>query len=279
MKWIVGLDLRPSSFGALHFASWLAATRVDGEDEQFVGVQVLEQDHLFAELRLRHLDEVLADVRRAARDVLAGEGVADLIRDVEVIQALYADEGLEAAREHHGAAAVVIGRAAERTGAHVIRLGRVARRALRRVWSSIVVVPPDVRERDVGDGPIVAVTDLGARSVSACAFASGLARRLGRAFALVQVAPPAGDGAAAARDGGEALLERWCASHALHPEARAVLHGDPVERAIEFAEAHRAPLLVVEGHRSSAVERVLRRNVSTRIAAASPVPVAVVPSP
>jgi nucleotide-binding universal stress UspA family protein len=283
MKWVVGLDLRPSSYGALHFASWLASTSVAGAGEQFIGVQVLEQEHLRAELRLRHLDEVMAEVRKAARDVLAREGAAGLIRDVEVLQASYADEGLEAAREHHGAAAVVIGRAASRSGARIIRLGRVARRMLRRVWSPIIVVPPDMRERDMGEGPVVALTDLGVRSAAACRFASGLAHALGRSLELLVDAPSAiaMDGPArrapAPAGSGDLLVD--LASRGLRPATVAALDGHVVERAIELAGAHRAALLVVEGHRPSTLERVLRRNTFAALAATAPLPVAVVPSP
>jgi nucleotide-binding universal stress UspA family protein len=52
-----------------------------------------------------------------------------------------------------------------------------------------------------------------------------------------------------------------------------------VERAIELAEEQRAPLLVIEAHRPSTLERVLRRSTFTALAAVAPLPVAVVPAP
>jgi nucleotide-binding universal stress UspA family protein len=52
-----------------------------------------------------------------------------------------------------------------------------------------------------------------------------------------------------------------------------------VERAVEFADEQHAALLVVEAHRPSTLEQVLRRSTSTALAAVAPLPVAVVPSP
>ena len=86
-----------------------------------------------------------------------------------------------------GAAAsgLVIGRAAERGSRAVVRLGRVARRVLRRLPCPVVVVPPDLSA--VADGPILLATDLDVASASAVTFARDLAARHGRELKVVHV--------------------------------------------------------------------------------------------
>lgn len=272
------MDLRPRSRGALHFANWLAATKRAGEEEQFVGVHVLEGEHLRYELRLHHLDEVIGSARRSARDVLEVEGVARLIREVEVLQGLYADEGLEAAREHHAAESIIVGRAARRGTRPLVRLGPVARRMLRRLRSPVVIVPPDVREQDIGPGPIVALTSLEEDSAEACRLAERLAKELGRRFVVVQVLTATSPSLSpAAWREREAALERWIEAGGLRPEASALLEGPTVERALEFATRCGAPLLVVGAHHQSALRRLFTRSTASALAGRGPLPVAVVP--
>src|SRR4029450_10444023 len=127
MKWIIGLDLRPRSFGALHFATWLTKT-VPKADDRFIAVHVLEPEHLRAALRVSHLDEVLAAARDAGKRILEREAPGERIRELEIVEGQEADEGLVAAVARHGADALVIGRIAGRSESALVRLGRVARR-------------------------------------------------------------------------------------------------------------------------------------------------------
>lgn len=65
----------------------------------------------------------------------------------------------------------------------MIRLGRVARRILRRLGAPVLVVPPDLRAEQIGGGPVTALTSVSADSARACRFAADLAARLGRPLA------------------------------------------------------------------------------------------------
>jgi nucleotide-binding universal stress UspA family protein len=293
MRWIIGLDLRPLSHGALEFAAWLSAgaAAASAEPPRFVPVHVLEEDHLLAVLRHHHLDEVVAAARDEARRALERHGRAAWLEDLRVVQALQANESLEEARASAGADAIVIGRAAGRDERRVVRLGRVARRLLRALPAPVVVVPPDLRASDVGTGPVVALTAAAGDAVDAIRFAEDVARRAGRKLAVVHVArDPAGAGLpfvpavslGRAREDelreARARLDAWIAAEGLRPDATAVLQGNLIEQAIGYAEAQASPLLVVGARRREGVDRVLVPSVGRELAASSTVPVAVVPA-
>jgi nucleotide-binding universal stress UspA family protein len=290
MRWIVGLDLRPRSAGALHFASWLADATAPRDPDTFVAVHVLEGEHLRAVLRTHHLDEVAAAARAQVTRTLEAEGPGGRVRELDVRQAPHADEGLAAARAAHDAGGMVIGRIARREEQRILRLGRVARRLLRAQPCPLVVVPPDVGPAQLGDGPVVALTSLEDDAVTAARFAAGLARRLGRVFELLHVVPhlsahsPEFLPVAALDERSEELvaegqkgLAAWVKAHDLAPDRSTVLRGELFEVATLHAERERAPLLVVGGHRRGALERYLTPSIGGELAATATVPVAVVP--
>jgi nucleotide-binding universal stress UspA family protein len=157
MTWIIGVDLRPLSHGALEFATWLAMNAVTPESAPcFFPVHVLEEDRLLAVLRYHPLDELVTAAREAAQRTLEQHGRAEWLEHLQIFQALRPEERLEVARADAGADAIIIGRAAGRKERRVVRLGRVARRLLRALQSTVVVVPPDLQAHDIGGGPIVA---------------------------------------------------------------------------------------------------------------------------
>lgn len=289
MRWLVGLDLRERSRGAAHLACWLAAASRAGGDE-VRALHVLEEEHLRMLLRWHHLDEVVAGARRAAEEALGAEGLAARIHEVEVARGADAEGALEEAAAAWRADALVVGRAAGREGRHLVRLGRVARRLLRAPGLPVLVAPPDLREEHLGSGPVAALTDLGEGSAAACRFAARLAERLGRPLAVAHAVPRPEDFAApylpgasvgelarAGREEGERALAGWLDAEGLRPAATALLRGPAVEAGLSWAEAERAPLVVVGTRRLSALERVAVASVSTELAAVSPIPVAVVP--
>lgn len=289
MKWVVGLDLRPRSSGAMQFARWLASV---ARGTTFIGVHVLEQEHLLAVLRDQHLDEVLSGARRAAEASIASEGASGAIATVDVVQALNAPEGLRDAATRLQADGILVGRAAPREGQKLVRLGRVARRLLRMSTLPAIVVPPDMREADFGgDGPVVALTNLTDESVATCRFAESIAQELGRTLSIVHVVEP--PSVASAQYVATATLERveaerreeargalatWIAASGIRADSTEVLSGNVVEAASELAETHRAALLVAGSRRGgSALERILVASTASELAAAATRPVAVVP--
>lgn len=292
MRWIVGLDLERRSAGALQFVRWLARESRAADGEHFVGVHVLEEEHLELVLRYHHLDHVLSSARAAAEESLRHGGADALVPDVEVIQGLEAAESLREAVRSRGADGLIVGRAAPgAAGVRIVRLGRVARRLLRAVPVPVAVVPPDVRTEALGDGPLVALVRLDARSARTAAFAAGLAGRLGRPLALVYVIPPTVEQAAPyfpphlgeqlaaeQRARGEQALAAWLASAGITAQLTAVVQGNPVDAALDFAAAHRSPLLVVGARPLHGVATVLASGTASVLASVAPLPVVVVPS-
>lgn len=292
MRWIVGLDLERRSAGALQLVRWLARESRAAGGERFAAVHVLEEEHLEVALRYHHLDDVLASARSALEESLRHEGVDAILGDLQLVQGPDAAESLREAAAAQGADALVVGRAAPgAAGLHIVRLGRVARRLLRRTPVPVVVVPPDVRAEALGDGPLVALTLLDARSARTAAFAAGLAGALGRPLALVHVIPPSVEQAAPyfpadvgakiaaeQRARGEEALAKWVSASGLAPDLTAVLQGNPVDAALSFAESHRAPMLLVGARPLRGVTAVLASGTASVLASVARVPVVVVPS-
>jgi nucleotide-binding universal stress UspA family protein len=284
MRWIVGLDLRPGSEGPTRFTRWLLEGSRPHTAAQAVYVHVLEEEHLRFALRQHHLDEVTAAAREAAERLLSAVGVSGEIR---IVQGLTAEEALEEARASMGADGVVIGRAAGRKGHAIVRLGRVARRMLRRLASPIAVVPPDFRGEDAGPGPVVALSSLRDDAVGACRLAAALAADLGRPLAICHVAraealpylPPAAIDLEARRAAGEEDLARWLKAQGLRADATGVLVGSPVERALDWAEGEKAPFLCVGSRQLSTAERIVQASTGTALAATARTPIVVAPAP
>jgi nucleotide-binding universal stress UspA family protein len=290
MKILVGLDLRPSSQGALHFARWLHATSTR-HDERFVVLHVLEHDHLGMVLRYHHLDEVMGGAVATARTALARAEAGALVREPRVVVGTRAEVDLADAVREDGAGLLVIGRMARRESHPVVRLGRVARRLLRHPPAPLVVVPPDLTAGQVGDGPVVALTSLEDDAVPACRFAADLAARLGRRLELVhvmldpiEVAPYGILGEAMQRTLEEERRTRgeemgaWCRRHGLSPGSTVVEVGEVVGRAAAHAERARSPLLVVGARQLGKAERFIMPSVGRELASHATVPVAVVPT-
>lgn len=290
MRWILGLDLRPLCAGAIRFARWLATESRAPDGEPCIAVHALEEQHLLAVLRYHHLSEVVDGARASAQAILAAEYAAGVISELEVLQGASAQEVLEAARLKHEAEGTIIGRAAGVAGKGVVRLGRAARRILRAADAPVIVVPPDLDVNDLGKGPIVALTDLQPDSAEACRFASAFADRLGRPWALLHVAPIPEEFAPSYlpvvslegmrrdfRAEGEKGLAEWIAAQGLRPATSEVLQGPIIDSVLAFGRTHASPILVAGSRRLSALERTLLPSVGSEVAAAAPVPVAIVP--
>lgn len=291
MKWIVGLDLRPSCEGALQFARWLSRiSRADGE--RVLAVHVIEEEPLRAALRVHHMDEVLRIARERAERILREGGAPELASTLtlEVVPALRAEETLVEVLRREAADAFVVGRLATCGSHRLVRLGRVARRLLKRLAAPVIVVPPDLRERDLGDGPLVMATDLTDASVEACRFAQLLGHRLARSVTLVTVAADPKDAAPyglpddqvealrrEALEAGEIELRAWIEANDLLVGATVALVGDRIETVIELATRLRSPLVVAGSHRRAGADRLLVPSSARELAAAATVPVAVVP--
>lgn len=290
MKWVVALDLGARSSGAIRFAHWLAAME---PDPRFIGVHVLEQEHLLAVLRDHHLDEVLTGARKAAEASVAGEGASSTVVAVDVVQALNAPEGLRDSATRLNADGILLGRAAPREGGGLVRLGRVARRLLRITTLPVIVVPPDMKEADFGgDGPVIALTNLDDGSVEPCRFAQTMARALRRPLVVAHAVEESSVAAVQyvavttlERISAERLAEAssalsaWIARVGLQPDATEILSGNVVDEATAFASRRRAALVVAGSRHASTLERLLLASTASELAAAATRPVAIVPPP
>jgi nucleotide-binding universal stress UspA family protein len=286
MKWLVGLDLRPSSQGAIRWARWLARRTAA---DSLVGVHVLEEAHLQAALRYHHLAELTDTAREAAANVLADCDATDVLSTVEILQGVHAEGVLQSARESHGADALIVGRQAPREGRRLLRLGRVARRLLRTLDAPVVVVPPDLEPGDA-PGPVLACTNLREDTVEAMRFAGDMAARLRVPLVVVYVVPFADDYGAhyipeASRKKiaqenqtqGEADLKAWLQGCSVAPSEAIVVQGSIVDSVLHIAEARGASLVVSGSRLLSAIERVLLTSIASELAATASCPVAVVP--
>lgn len=285
MRWIVGLDLRGLSQGAIHFARWL---HEHARAERLVGVHVIEAYPDAArdiELPIESFQEWL---QAAAEREVAKAGARAAFDDVDVSRSTSAEDGLGAAVEAKRADGLILGRKAPRGQEPLVRLGRVARRLVRRAEAPLVVVPPDLVTQDIGDGPVVVATDLGEDAVGALRFGDALARALGRELVLahgIQLPHlldqymPADAWEGVQRvigERGTASAHDWAAR--LGVKARVHVVDGPLVRGLAVAAVReRACLLVCGSRRLSLVERIFTSSVGSEVAATAPMAVAVVP--
>jgi nucleotide-binding universal stress UspA family protein len=297
MEWLVGMDLSDRGQGALGYARWLHGVLPAGQD-RFTGVHVLEEDELRQLLRYHHLAEVEKNAAVAAERVVERAGAGPTLAQVRVICGRSAEQSLgELARQpaadpSAAVRALLIGRQARRGEKRVVRLGRVARRLLRALPAPVVVVPPDLQQSGVGEGPVLLAASIDADASGAAVFAKRIAADLGRPLAVVHVVPGddylaaemvpagvAGDFFRELRKDHERNLIAWMHAHELGDVPRHLSEGSVVDRLVEVARDERSPLIVCGSRGLGLGMRLFSSSVATDLAAASEVPVAVVPNP
>jgi nucleotide-binding universal stress UspA family protein len=273
-SWIVALDLRDRTRGALAFAGWLGAA-----GESVVGAYVLE-----AWSRPYTRGDVEADVAAAVARMARALGCSPPARLV-LEEAETAEAGL--ARLAVGATGLIVGRAASHPRRALFRLGPVARKLLRHLPGPVIVVPPTLVT--VAPGPILLATDFSPASDTAVAFARSLAARASRPLELVHVGEDFYEENDEvhdpvwlhARDTYRAELaqatERWAVTHDLDELPRHIRHGDPALELAELAEARDAALVVVGSRRLGMPARIFLSSTASALAGLAACPVAVVP--
>jgi nucleotide-binding universal stress UspA family protein len=283
-RWIVGLDLGARSHGALVFAAWMRSAASPEGRPQMIGVHVLET------WVARHLavgrDEYVQVARKLAEERIAGVGTA--LDAVEVIEAERAEDGLQGAASR--ADALVIGRQAPRGERPLIRLGRVARRLLRRLPAPMFVVPPDLPESALATGSIVLATDLERASAAALELATRLARVHARPLVVAHVGEPRHSDLLdeleprwlAQREEFRASVEQlfasWAEAHGLGGVRRVLEFGAVPETLADIAARERAAVVVLGSRRLSTVERVFTTSTASAVAGLCPCAVAVAPA-
>ena len=276
MKWIVGLDLRPSSQGALHYATWL---REHNPSYELRAVHVVESGAAGE-------PEALSEPARAATErVLARTESRTQFSTVTVVAGKSPHVCLLEAAGKESADAMVVGREGAGSSGPADRLGEVSRRLLRALPCPIIVTRPDLHAKDVGAGPVIVATDLSPESAGALAFGARLAGGLGRELVVAHVRrhlehpaiyEPGTDWNALAREQDEACqaaVADWISSHSV--TARVIVdEGITTRRLMDMAHVEEA-CLVVCGARSHGEMHVSA--TGTDMAANARVPVAIVP--
>ncbi len=282
MRWIVGLDFRSRSAGALRFARWLYQNT---QHNRFYAVHALELPP-YANLVP---DELAGQALAQLNQTLEREQADSSFTDVGVVVDERADRGLAKAIEEHTGDGVIIGRRAPADSASLIALGRIARRVIREIAQPTIVVPPDQDLDRVAAGPILLATDLAETSLPALRFAGSLANELGRELIIVHTVRVHGslEGVISGtvwssaqlehRQHAEAQLSAWAQKHGAGAAQLRVVEGPISPELLAVANEERASLIVCGSRRLSLAERIFSSSVGTELAAAAPIPVAIIP--
>jgi nucleotide-binding universal stress UspA family protein len=290
MKWIVGIDLRHRSDGAIKFAKWLRESSEPVEACALVGVHVVEAKQMAALQRFDPRPAVLQRLSDESNVVLRDAGAAEYFQKIDVIEGRKAAHSLESACIYHHGDGLIIGRAAGAEEQAMVRLGSVARHLLRALPAPTFVVAPDLDAAALGDGPIIVATTPSDASLSACNFARALGERLGRDVVYVRVVTVPEDYAHIywSKDALESFrhdyverartqLAGWLADNG-HADARyEVRYGPEVTELVAAARLHASPFIVCGSRLLGTLERMLTPSTSSELAAQAPCPVVVVP--
>ncbi|MEZ4452563.1 MAG: universal stress protein [Nannocystaceae bacterium] len=290
MKWIVGIDLRHRSDGAIKFAHWLRRTSAEVEACGLVGVHVVESGSLTALTQAEPRPLVLQRLADESRLVIENAGATEDFLKIDAIEGRAAAHSLEAACVYHHADGLVVGRKAATDERALIRLGSVARQLLRSLSAPVFVVAPDLDAATIGAGPIVVAVTPNDASKSAVGLARALGRRLGRDVLFVRVVTVPEDyahiywsGAALAAfreqflDRAGARLREWLGELGLAEARHEVRYGPEVSEILAVAHRSDAPFVVCGSRLLGPLERMLTPSTSSELAAHAPGAVLVVP--
>ena len=270
------------------FARFLA-DRSQGKRHRFTGVHVVELGMLPMP-DPPSIEAIVGAAKDVGQATLEAHHVQDVIQPLEVVVGEAADSTLAAVAARPGCDGLIVGRAAASDSKQLVRLGRVARRLLRKLPVPVVVTPPDLDVASVGAGPILLATDGHEHSVGAARVARALAESLGRELVIatsIGLTPPSGYGymtpeawdslhrriAAEHRD----RLVAWIRRNGLDAHRVCVVEGFTVSELLRLITSECACMIVCGSRRASTVERLFSSSVGIALAGESPVPVAVVP--
>lgn len=277
-RWIVGIDLRPRSDGAVTLATWLHAQAP--EAIELVGIHVAEAGE--------GEEDGGARVRTATEQAVARARAAFVA--VEVVAADDPATALATAQQARAARGLIIGRRANSEDAALNRLGSVARRLLRRLVAPTFVVPPDLALARLGAGPVVVAVTPDEASVGAVKIGQKLSAVLRRPLAFVTVVstpvdyiapdrvhPVAEERAAQKMRAADATTSAWLLEQGVHGQVF-VRRGDTLSQIEVTATELAAPFVVCGSRLLGIAGRLFGLSVSSELAAVAGLPVLVVPS-
>ncbi len=285
MRWMVGLDIRNTSRGAVALARGFHER---SSEHAFIGAHAIEE-HVQAIIAAQDSD-VAAELPRYVDELLQPLRHDAAFAEIGAIPATSAEDGLEAAAVERKCDGFIIGRHGPAQGGALVRLGRVARRMLRTLSKPVVVVPPDLSDGDFGDGPLLLATDLReGDSGGAARLAKRLSETLDLDLLVTTVAAPPSEAARyMPADAWETLsgakpaatkadLDAWVAAHELGDVRTSVVEGPISTKILEVARVSGASMIVVGSRRLSTVDRIFVSSMGSHLSAHAPIPVAVVP--
>lgn len=288
MRWVVGLDLRPHSHGAINFAAWLHRHDQTGA-MSFDGLHVVESALFELPEAPAHV-ELLGHAEKAARAALQVRDAADAFSSVDAVDAVDVVETLAAASKLAITTGVIIGRRAAGEERALVRLGKVGRRLLRRLEAPTFVVPPDLELAHIGPGPVVCAVTLDDHGVAVARFGERLGAALGRRARLVHVVDsgdpiglqylPEGtwdDLHRRQRDEGQGAMQAWRDAAGLRSPTL-LAQGQTVPKLISAARELDACMILCGSRQLSLGERLWISSIGSTLASAAHLPVGVLPS-
>lgn len=281
VKWIVGLDLRPRSQGAIKTARWLAQHGGPSVRHRFYGVHVVPQTPRVS-TRDDVIDELCETARTQAQQTVEAAGATAALTRIDAVpgEPLAA---LAAASTYYDVDGLIVGRHGPREGGTVVRLGTVARQLLRTLPSAVMVVPPDHDPAAQADGPVLVATDLGDASAAAARYGLRLAQELGvdlvllHVFETGQLASHLGAAPYSPIVQDPEAFEDWVETYGLGGARTETSTGDPIERILELSKTHDASIIVCGSRRLSLTDRVFQASTGSTLAAYADRPVVIVP--
>lgn len=291
MRWVVGLDLRPESQGAIQFGVWLSELMHEQPQQSLIGVHVVEGEATFPILRYHAEEEVRAGALTAARRAIESAMAGAWMGEPHIVLGDRAEKRLATVLPLYQADGLIVGRQARAGEVKIERLGRCTRRLVRALPAPLFIVPPDWRPSEAGSGPVIAATAMRPESIPATRFAKKLGGKIGRDTLVAHVVPQPDDTGVVAyvpdfswdrvrqawHDDAVAHLIQWSTEHDIEAERRVVEAGITHARLIELAEREKACMFVCGSRSLNSLERVFSSSVSTQLAAGARIPVCVVP--
>ncbi len=287
MRFVVGIDLRAHSHGAINFAAWLREHAQTGS-MVIDGLHVIESGLL--ELpAVQPQVELVDDARKATQAALRARQAEAAFSSVDVIEARDVIDTLATAGQLAGTTGIIIGRRAAE-GEAWIRLGKVGRRLLRRLDAPTFVVPPDLEKEQIGAGPIICAVTLDEAGVAVAKFGEGLGEAIGRRTRLVHVIdsgdpvgvmylPPGAwdDLQKRQREAGQAALQNWRDAAGLSAYTL-LAQGQTVPKLLTAARELDACMILCGSRKLGLVERAWSSSIGSTLAAGAHLPVGVLPS-
>jgi nucleotide-binding universal stress UspA family protein len=288
LRWVVGIDLRAHSHGAINFASWLREHDCSGS-MVIDGLHVIE-NALFELPAVPAHVELVDDARKATLAALQARDATEAFSSVDVVEADDVIDTLAGAGQLAITTGIIIGRRAAE-GEHAwIRLGKVGRRLLRQLDSPTFVVPPNLERESIGAGPIVCAVTLDDHGVAVAQFGERIGKVLGRNTLLVHVID-SGDPVGVAylppgawedlhrrqREFGEVALQNWREASGLAANTL-LAQGQTVAKLLTAARELDACMILCGSRRLGLAERAWTSSIGSTLAAAAYLPVGVLPS-